>query len=46
MDEGFTSARYIAVARDVLLTGKEAPWSTGKYWYADPMINEYQYSWQ
>jgi len=109
MDEGFTSARYIAVARDileqagqvetmteaqqaalnklqaaldaavlafdaaadsmsaddqkvmvekrrelrsagdeaaVLLTGKDAPWSTGKYWYADPMINEYQYSWQ
>ena len=109
MDEGFTSARYIAVARDVLeqagqvetlteeqqaavnklqaaldeavlafdtaadsvsdgdqttmvekrrelrnagdeaallLTGKEAPWYTGKYWYADPMINEYQYSWQ
>ena len=109
MDEGFTSARYIAVARDileqagmvetmteaqqaalnklqaaldaavrafdaaadsmsaddqkvmvekrrelrsagdeaaVLLTGEEATWSTGKYWYADPMINEYQYSWQ
>lgn len=109
MDEGFTSARYIAVARNVLaqadalealteeqqaavtklqsaldeavlafdtaadsmnaddqtvmvekrralraagdeaamqLTGKEAPWYTGKYWYADPMINEYQYSWQ
>lgn len=109
MDEGFTTARYIAVARDVLeqagqqealsaeqeaavgklqtaldeavqafdtaadsgaagdqttmvakrqalrsagneasllLTGEEAPWYSGKYWYADPMINEYQYSWQ
>lgn len=108
MDEGFTTARYIAVARQVLnqaaaasltgdqqtavealqaaldeaiaafdtaadsktaadtsamvakrkelrtagnavsqlLDGEDAGWYTGKYWYADPLINEYQFSWQ
>lgn len=30
----------------LLVNGEEMTWSTGKYWYADAMINEYQFSWQ
>ena len=38
--------RDVCNAVAVLLTGEEADWMSGNVWYVDPLINEYQYTWQ
>lgn len=49
MDEGLTTVRTIAIARQLLallVNGQEMDWGTDEYRYADAKINEYQFSWR
>lgn len=46
MVEKRRALRTAGNAAALLVNGQEATWNTGKYWYADTWINEYQFSWQ